>query len=120
VQRPCTGLGLEKAKQGELFEIQEIAYPPLVPYSPVPYQVILAGLGIGLALGAGISFLLEFLDNSVRTEEEFATAFPELPLLAAIPDLDRAARRKRKSSGRRAAALVVIALILSGSLPFLF
>ncbi len=98
-------LELEKAKQGEQFEIQEQAYPPMIPYSPVPYQVILAGLGIGLALGIGISFLLEFMDNSVRSEEEFLTAFPDLPLLASIPDLDRAARsRRRKSSGRRRAA----------------
>ena len=98
-------LELEKAKQGEQFEVQDVAYPPMIPYSPVPYQVILAGLGVGLALGVGISFLLEFLDNSVRSEEEFLTAFPELPLLASIPDLDRAARsRRRKSSGRRRAA----------------
>lgn len=96
---------LERDKQGEQFEIQDIAYPPMIPYSPVPYQVLLGGLGIGLALGVGLSFLLEFLDNSVRSEEEFLTAFPDLPLLASIPDLDRAARsRRRKSSGRRRAA----------------
>ncbi|HET9301127.1 MAG TPA: hypothetical protein VFO11_14345, partial [Candidatus Polarisedimenticolaceae bacterium] len=98
-------LQLEKAKQGEQFQISVPAYKPTVPYSPVPWQVILTGLGIGLALGIGISLLFEFLDNSVRTEEEFLTAFPDLPLLASIPDLDRAARsRRRKSSGRRRAA----------------
>jgi uncharacterized protein involved in exopolysaccharide biosynthesis len=98
-------LDLEKAKQGEQFEIQARAWPPSVPYSPVPWQVILTGLGVGLALGIVISLLFEFLDNSVRTEEEFLTAFPELPLLASIPDLDRAARtRRRKSSSRRRAA----------------
>jgi hypothetical protein len=98
-------LQLEKAKQGEQFQISVPAYKPTVPYSPVPFQVILAGLGIGLGLGIVISLLFEFLDNSVRTEEEFLSSFPELPLLAAIPDLDRAARtRRRKSSSRRRAA----------------
>lgn len=107
-------LALENEHQNAQFKIQDPAQKPRVPYKPIPLQVILTGLGVGLALGAAASFLLEFLDNSVRTEEEFATAFPDLPLLAAIPDLDRAARgRKRKGSGRQAAALgLVLCLFL--------
>lgn len=110
-------LSIELDNQGEHFQIQDIARVPGAPFKPVPILVILTGLGIGLALGAAVSFVLEFLDNSVRTEEDFESAFPDLPLLAAIPDLDRTTRkRKRKSSGRRAAALVLVAL----ALPFLY
>jgi succinoglycan biosynthesis transport protein ExoP len=98
-------LALEDEHQNAQFKIQDEAKVPGTPYKPIPLQVILTGLGVGLALGAATAFILEFIDNSVRTEEEFATAFPDLPLLAAIPDLDRAAKgRKRKGQSRRAAA----------------
>jgi hypothetical protein len=82
------GVALEGAQSQ--FKIQDRARVPAKPLRPLPLQVILTGLGIGLALGAAASFVMEFMDNSVRSEEEFQTAFPDLPLLASIPDLDGA------------------------------
>lgn len=109
-------LAVEAEQQNSQFKIQDRARVPAIPFKPIPLQVILTGLGVGVALGAAASFLMEFLDNSVRSEEEFQTAFPDLPLLASIPDLDRVRkrRRRRKSTGRKAAAVLLCLLI-----PFL-
>ena len=40
---------------------------------------------IGLALGGGLAFVLEYFDPSLRSEEAFRLAFPDVPLLVAIP-----------------------------------
>jgi hypothetical protein len=53
----------------------------------VPAIVLLGLLG-GLALGVGFASLLEFLDHTVRNEEEFAHRYPNLPILGSIPNLD--------------------------------
>jgi uncharacterized protein involved in exopolysaccharide biosynthesis len=109
-------LTMEIDNQAEQFRIQDRARIPSEPSKPVPAVVILMGLAIGLGVGAGASLLLEVLDNSVRTEEDFEKAFPQLPLLASIPDLDRSSkRRKRRPSRSRAAALGLFVLALSSA-----
>ena len=48
------------------------------------------GLGAGLALGIGLALWLELRDQSIRTEAD-AEAALELPLLAAVPWVEREA-----------------------------
>ena len=79
---------IEAAKKGEQFQIQDRARPPVTPAEPNVPQIILLGLFGGLGLGVGLASLLEFIDHTVRNEEEFAHRYPDLPILGSIPNLD--------------------------------
>jgi polysaccharide chain length determinant protein (PEP-CTERM system associated) len=79
---------IEAAKKGEQFQIQDRARPPVAPSEPNVPQIVMLGLLGGLGLGVGLASLLEFIDNTVRNEEEFAHRYPELPILGSIPNLD--------------------------------
>ena len=79
---------IEAAKKGEQFQIQDRARPPVAPSQPNVMQIVLLGLLGGLGLGVGLSALLEFIDHTVRSEEEFAHRYPDLPILGSIPNLD--------------------------------
>ena len=57
---------------------------PDAPSFPNRWFFALGGLAGGLALGAGISLLLELRDNSIRNERD-AEAVMELPTLIAVP-----------------------------------
>ncbi|WP_414010769.1 GNVR domain-containing protein [Limnobacter sp.] len=56
---------------------------PLVPSSPKIILIALSGLLFGLALGASIACVLEFLDQRVRSQEDLRLL--GLPMLALIP-----------------------------------
>jgi len=79
---------IEAAKKGEQFQIQDRARPPVAPSQPNVIQIVLLGLLGGLGLGVGLAALLEFIDHTVRNEEEFAHRYPDLPILGSIPNLD--------------------------------
>ena len=57
---------------------------PDAPSFPNRWIFALGGLAAGLAIGAGISLLLEMRDNSIRNERD-AEAVMELPTLIAVP-----------------------------------
>jgi succinoglycan biosynthesis transport protein ExoP len=79
---------IEAAKKGEQFQIQDRARPPVKPSQPNVMQIVLLGLLGGLGLGVGLAALLEFIDHTVRSEEEFVHRYPDLPILGSIPNLD--------------------------------
>lgn len=56
---------------------------PGQPVSPQPVRDALIALFVGMALGIGIGFLLERLDNTIKTEADVRTLL-ELPLLGAV------------------------------------
>ena len=102
---------LEAANQSEHFRVQDRARPPSVPFSPQPLQLILAGLVGGLLVGVGIAFGLEQFDQSLRTEESFRSAFPDVALLGTIPNLtaeEKVAPRKKSKLRKNAAAIAAI------------
>jgi uncharacterized protein involved in exopolysaccharide biosynthesis len=57
---------------------------PEAPSFPNRWVFALGGLAAGLAIGGGISLLLELRDNSIRNERD-AEAVLELPTLIAVP-----------------------------------
>lgn len=65
---------------------QEKAIPPTAPISPRPrINITLAAL-FGLIVGLGVSFLIDYLDNSIKTQEQ-VERFLRLPFLGILPSI---------------------------------
>jgi len=84
----------EKYEESRITEVGQLgkvrivdpARPPLYPVKPKKkLNLILAGI-IGLMLGVGIAFVIEYMDNSVRGPEEVERL--GLPLLGTIPTIE--------------------------------
>lgn len=58
------------------------------PISPKPNLNMAIAFVVGLMASVGLAFLLEFLNNTVRTEEDIEKLL-ELPVLGAIPVIDK-------------------------------
>lgn len=67
--------------------LRELASVPLTPTWPKWQVMIPAGIMLGLFLGLGLAFLLEFIDTSVKTPTDI-TRRVDMPLLAMIPHGD--------------------------------
>ncbi|MBN1943318.1 MAG: polysaccharide biosynthesis tyrosine autokinase [Phycisphaerae bacterium] len=63
------------------------AMPPREPSTPKYIIMIPAGVMLGLVLGVGLAFLLEFLDTSIKAPSDVSRRV-DLPLLGMIPHLD--------------------------------
>jgi uncharacterized protein involved in exopolysaccharide biosynthesis len=95
---------LSRAKEADItgnidvsnIRITEKAVLPTFPVSPNKKRNVVLGIIIGLMIGIGISFLWEYLDRSLRTEEDIHR-YLDLPVLSVIPIADQASG---KSSGR--------------------
>ena len=57
---------------------------PSTPFEPTPARTAALALVVGLLLGLGIAFLADYLDNSLRNEEDMAKA-SGLPVIGVIP-----------------------------------
>lgn len=61
---------------------------PQIPAEPNRVLNVILGALIGLVMGIGLAFLLEYLDRSVKTEEQI-TEILGIPVLGSIPRIDR-------------------------------
>ncbi len=98
---------LEDEQKGERFTLID---PPLAPEEPAtPNRPLLLGLGVLLALGAGVLtiVLLESRDGTVRSRRELE-ALLEVPPLAILPLVYTLADRARQRRRRRFALLGTI------------
>lgn len=106
---------IEVERKGEQFQVQDRARPPAVPFKPNLVQLVIMGLMSGIGFGAAVAVGLEFLDQTVRNEDELAGRFPDLPILGSIPALDadtapsRGLLRRRAKSAAAGAALLAVA-----------
>lgn len=108
---------LELSRQSEQFDVQDRAKIPSSPFKPRAVLVMFFSVVIGLALGIGSALLLELFDPTVRTEEEFKSAFPRLALLASIPNLDAtvvAGNGRSRRRGSRSVAMLLLPAFWSG------
>lgn len=64
----------------------DAAQVPQTPFEPTPVRSAVLALVVGLLIGLGAAFLVDYLDRSVRDEEDLAAA-TRLPVLAVIPKL---------------------------------
>jgi polysaccharide chain length determinant protein (PEP-CTERM system associated) len=88
---------LERRQQGEQFRVMD---PPDLPQRPsFPNRPLYAayGLAFGLVFGAGLAFLLEARDESLRTEKD-VEHFLGLPTLASVPMIGEGKGIKKASA----------------------
>jgi polysaccharide chain length determinant protein (PEP-CTERM system associated) len=92
---------LAQQQQSEQFSILDPANLPDKPTFPNRPLFALGGLAGGLALGIGITLILELQDKSLRTERDVEFAL-RLPVLAMVPDIEPMSTRKpnKKTAGR--------------------
>jgi len=67
----------------------DAATPPGAPYEPNVMRTVTLALVVGLLLGLGAAFLVDYLDTTIRDEDDLQTA-TGLPNLAMIPQADGA------------------------------
>jgi len=83
---------LEHKQQGEQFKILDPARVPEKPVKPDRNKILLIGAVIGLALGLGLTWLRETMDQSFHTVSD-VESYLELPVLATIPNLKEEERK---------------------------
>ncbi len=83
--------GVTAGLRSNNFRIVDVARVPTTPAGPnLPRNLVFA-LALGLSTGIGLAFLLESMDNTVRTPEQ-AQTISALPSLGMIPLGSRSAR----------------------------
>ena len=109
---------MERRQKGEQFRVLEPAYPPPEPTSPNRPLILVLGLLLGIAAGAGLALLLEMMDSSYHDPRALQVAL-RLPVLASIPaillDADRM-RIRRRNVREAVAAAAVAGFVLTGAL----
>ena len=79
----------ENIRTGNI-RVVDVAEIPRSPISPKKTQNMLLGLIVGLALGIGLAFFLEYLDNTVKTPDDIKERL-KIPYLGPVPVLAMAA-----------------------------
>ncbi|MFQ5707992.1 MAG: GumC family protein [bacterium] len=77
---------MQQADLGNRYQILEPARKPVVPLSAGSNMMLALTGMMALAFGFGSIFLVEFLDNSVRTVEEAEKEF-NIPVIGVVPNL---------------------------------
>ena len=89
-------VNMERKQKGEQFRILDPARQPQKPVKPDMRKLFIMVVGAGLAIAAGIIFLLEYLDNSFKRPDDIEAEL-DLPLLCTIPQIiDRRALLLRR------------------------
>jgi succinoglycan biosynthesis transport protein ExoP len=101
---------LEKKQQAEHFTILDAAQVPEKPFKPRRALMFLGSLLGALALSLGLAYAKDMLNDTLKLERELKAMLPaNVPLLAAVPQLQVAADRRR--SIRFAVFAVIVTLV---------
>ena len=79
---------LSSLQNGDATLIQP-ALAPRSPISPSPARNIGIGVIVGLVLGFGLAILRDRLDRRVKKEEQLEGIFPDVPVIASVPEVRR-------------------------------
>ncbi|CUH40854.1 polysaccharide chain length determinant protein, PEP-CTERM locus subfamily [Jannaschia seosinensis] len=102
-----TGERIEVTARGQRITLIEPANVPSSPSSPNRPMMVATGAAFGLALAAGLFFLMELLNRSIRTEGELTRNLEIVPLIT-LPYLESSRRRFWRRSLQVASVLVVL------------
>jgi non-specific protein-tyrosine kinase len=58
---------------------------PTTPVRPKPARTGVLALAAGLLLGVGMAFLVDYLDDSVKTKDDLSKVVPDRPVIGLIP-----------------------------------
>jgi protein tyrosine kinase modulator len=105
---------LEKRQIGEQFKVLDPAQLPVRPFGPNRLRLNLMAAVAGLLLGLGIAGLLEYLDQSIKSEDDVLRVL-QVPVLASIPMMRSERelveqRRRRLLAGLAAGVAIVISV----------
>jgi polysaccharide chain length determinant protein (PEP-CTERM system associated) len=114
-------VNMEKKQKGEQFRIIDPARVPHEPVSPDLRKLFMMVMAVGLGLGAGLIFLLDFFDSSLKDPEGFESDLG-VAVLATIPKIyqKKDYRLKRLNKILTALSLVVAACLLTGFAVLVF
>lgn len=68
-------------------QVIDVAAAPIKPISPRKTLNVVVGGILGLLIGLGVAFVLEYMNKTVRTIEDVRN-YLDLPVLGSIPDFD--------------------------------
>jgi len=91
ITNTMTGIFQKEVKEiMKMDNVQIIDEAPLprIPVEPSRVRNVIIGALAGLVIGLGLAFLLEYLDRSVKSEEQ-VTAILGVPVLGSVPRIDR-------------------------------
>ena len=101
-------VNMEKKQKGEQFRIIDHAALPRKPVSPDMRKMFMLSLAAGLGFGAGLIFLLDFMNSSLKQPKDYESELG-LAVLATIPKLlspkDRILRQHQSGIDGRLAGL---------------
>ena len=105
----ATGDRIESLSKGQRITVVEQAVVPAAPDSPPRLLITAGSIVSGIALGAGLVFLLEFLNRSIQRPADLAsglgiTAFGSIPYI----------RTKRQAGARRSVITLAFLTVLLG------
>jgi uncharacterized protein involved in exopolysaccharide biosynthesis len=84
---------LERRQIGEQFKVIDAARLPGQPFTPDRIQINAIGSAAGLALGLALIALVEYRDNSFRTDEDVVSVL-SLPVFATVPAIYTASEKR--------------------------
>jgi uncharacterized protein involved in exopolysaccharide biosynthesis len=105
---------MEKRQQGEQFRIVDYAQPPEIPVSPDKFKMGLVFLFLGLGTGAGLIFVLEFLDSSVKGIKQLEHWSGGIPCITAVPLALTQIDRQRKKFNLLFSIGINVFIIIAG------
>ena len=79
-------VNMERKQKGEQFRILDSARMPQRPVKPDMRKLFIMVVGAGLAVGGGIIFLLEYINNSFKRPEDIEADL-KVPVLCSVPQI---------------------------------
>ena len=68
-------------------QVVRSATEPTAPIRPTPRRNAVLALVVGSLLGVGLAFLVEYLDDSIETQEELERVIGTVPVVGQIPEV---------------------------------
>jgi len=114
-------VNMEKRQKGEQFQIIDRAQVPRNPVSPDMKKLFLITIALGLGLGGGMIFLVDYFDSSFKRSEDVEKSLG-LNVLATIPKIYQTKdfRRRKMRRVMTVCSLLVTACLLGSFTVIVF